>query len=557
MGESAATHEASGSVAARRPRWWRDLWWISAIVVLTAAVSLLWGLFGPEPAIRVSRETTLITEPLAGDGLPDYPAALLAMAGPAPPPEQNAAVLLLKTLGPLDLKPPQVSLVCGALGISTELPKSILTHPHHDAATGVSSDDFYAALARPWTGKDLPELEAWLVTNQRLIDQLVTASNLPRYWFPSADLWHDNGGLPISAASDPGRYRLISEILICRAMWHVGEGRHAEAWAELHAIYRIAVLVASSERKPLNVIEFLYAIWHREKSDTKIATALLAAPGLTRELLVRIRRDLAAIGPPPAAVDAVASDRIATLQSLTEMICRTPGGRAARVKEFKRCAFSKDRELFLWTRIDWNQVLELANDDYARIEAALRLPTFTDRRATLQGIQTGFRTDSAHWKQGSHRIMILLSLDYRSRYAAVRIRDGFMAERIGYLDIATRSHAEYELSRTAVALAQWKLDHEADGPPYPGRLDDLVPEYLPSMPNDPFSDAPLIYERRGDGYLLASVGQNGIYDGGVDLEGWIGGGEWHDTPQKVNRDKCDHVIRMPVPNRPFVRPESR
>ena len=79
-----------------------------------------------------------------------------------------------------------------------------------------------------------------------------------------------------------------------------------------------------------------------------------------------------------------------------------------------------------------------------------------------------------------------------------------------------------------------------------------MPQYLPAVPLDPFSDKPFIYERRGDGYLLASVGENGVYDGGDDRGGWIVRGAWRATSQDVDRDKSDIVVRMPVPPRPVA-----
>ncbi|MHC4404429.1 MAG: hypothetical protein ACYTG0_32650 [Planctomycetota bacterium] len=48
----------------------------------------------------------------------------------------------------------------------------------------------------------------------------------------------------------------------------------------------------------------------------------------------------------------------------------------------------------------------------------------------------------------------------------------------------------------------------------PERLTDLVPEYLSAVPEDPFSEEPLIYRRTPTGYMLYSVGHNRRDDGG-------------------------------------------
>ncbi len=43
---------------------------------------------------------------------------------------------------------------------------------------------------------------------------------------------------------------------------------------------------------------------------------------------------------------------------------------------------------------------------------------------------------------------------------------------------------------------------------YPGKLSDLVPTYLPYLPNDPFSAEPFIYQRRGKGWIMYSIGND-------------------------------------------------
>lgn len=64
----------------------------------------------------------------------------------------------------------------------------------------------------------------------------------------------------------------------------------------------------------------------------------------------------------------------------------------------------------------------------------------------------------------------------------------------------------------ALALRAYRLDQGA----YPGELSDLVPDYLDSIPQDPFAgDAPLRYRIDGDRYVLYSIGPDGVDDGGT------------------------------------------
>ncbi len=207
---------ATGVAAERRPqRWWCDLRWITAGVVTVSVVWLAWGLFGPEPAIRVSRETTYVIEPLDADGLPDYAAAWLAMAGPAPPPEENAAVLLLQTCWPLVISR-DLPAVCRSLGIPKDPPSEILREPHHDAASGISRQTCEEVGGRPWTTDAFPEMAAWLRENQVTIDRIVAASKRPRYWLPIESWLPSHGGLPVTASHFITTMHGMSRILMSR-----------------------------------------------------------------------------------------------------------------------------------------------------------------------------------------------------------------------------------------------------------------------------------------------------------------------------------------------------
>lgn len=67
------------------------------------------------------------------------------------------------------------------------------------------------------------------------------------------------------------------------------------------------------------------------------------------------------------------------------------------------------------------------------------------------------------------------------------------------------------LLQTHLALRAFKLDFEH----LPANLDRLAPDYFKQLPNDPFSDNPLVYLPHATGYQLYSVGPNGTDDGGT------------------------------------------
>lgn len=74
-----------------------------------------------------------------------------------------------------------------------------------------------------------------------------------------------------------------------------------------------------------------------------------------------------------------------------------------------------------------------------------------------------------------------------------------------------RTQAQLRSARVSLAVGDYAPAHGA----LPETLDALVPEYLRSVPLDPFDDQPLRYRREGEGFIVYSVGDNLVDDGGV------------------------------------------
>jgi len=547
---------------ARPKRWWNDLRWITAGVITITLAFLAWGLFGPEPRIRVSRETTYFTEPLAADGLPDYRAAILALEGPKPPPEENAAAGLLQVCWPLGIPDSHLPAVCEGLGIPCVAPEQPLREPHRDAATKVSRDDFEAALEKPWTSADLPELAAWLSENEAAIDQVVAACDRPRYWLPSPSLLREETE-PLFSLILQGSwgFREAARVLKCRAMWHLGEGRHAEAWRDVRAIYRLAQLLVAPERRAEAVITPLLAGSLDAMADEAMTHALLADETLPRDLLAKIRLDLHRLGRSGRITDFFPMERATVVDRLVFIGCRESGGRAGRGSYLGIGLYKKRGNpfaaLLLRTSIDWNEILKRANEVFDRHDSAWKLPTFAERRAALNQSEADFVARGKSWGGARMAFMVLVNRGARSECLGARLMNEAMPALASVVDTITVTEARFILVQTAAALAAWRLDHKPNGKKYPERLDELVPTYLPAVPIDPFSDKPLIYERRDDGYLLTSIGKNCLYDGGSDGSGWIVNGEWQDEERiRTHNDDYDLVVRMPVPRRPFAKRET-
>ena len=103
--------------------------------------------------------------------------------------------------------------------------------------------------------------------------------------------------------------------------------------------------------------------------------------------------------------------------------------------------------------------------------------------------------------------------------------------------MAWRLRARRSAVVTILALKRWQL---AKGE-YPESLDELVAEkYLAALPQDPYSDAELKYERRGDDFVLYSLGADFDDDGGQDNQWGEGEGGGDRVFWPVESKKPEH-----------------
>jgi hypothetical protein len=133
-----------------------------------------------------------------------------------------------------------------------------------------------------------------------------------------------------------------------------------------------------------------------------------------------------------------------------------------------------------------------------------QLPAF-EQPAAIEAAETGLR----------HRKGILLR---QARYMPELIRR------------VTQEGVWSGLAVTALAVERYRLARGG----LPQALDQLVPDYLAAVPQDPFDGTPLRYQRTDRGFLVYSVGEDGKDDGGKE-RGAEGQGESYDLLFRVER----------------------
>ncbi len=579
------------------------------IAMVRACVAFCTGLFGPDVPPALGPDTTVIVEPLAADGLPDYAAYARSLLGSGTPPHENAAVPLLAACWPADInkrdlptvcreigapdKPPRFATIDNAWSFDAEMREALtrlvedrLGHENSSRDSLLDLEDAVAGL--PWRGDEVPPLRDWLDERAPAFDLILKASGRPRFYLPQVHLLESNRTNALcSAHGETGALRYASRRLSLRAMRLLGEGRSAEAWRDILAIHKFVRLATGPNHRG-NIINHLMAV-ALSHCACEATLRLLDTPHLPEAEIAAIQRDLASFPPFINRRGCWEMDRLTAVACVIDSATMP---RLARAETIQNSSFLLGDDpgisLLFLAGIDWNQVLRSVNRFSDTLRDAYCNLCWSDRRASLRALDNHMRaaivgespeqaarrffkrlfggnaaaTHSPLQDMAANTVNGLRCL-IRAANAVAQDRSA-RSETAGEILIVrlfpaimeadtslTRAEAQFALTRVAAALAVWRSGKGRGH--YPERLDDLVPGIFAEMPTDPFTGKPFIYERRGDGYVLYSLGPDENDDEGTDYNRAIVKGEWSDDTSHVGEtDGTDVVVCLPMPKHPIL-----
>ncbi|MEX2309100.1 MAG: hypothetical protein WD738_15990 [Pirellulales bacterium] len=507
------------------------MWWLGGFFFLLLLL-FFYQLFGPNPPIIVSRETTYVTEPLKPNGLPDYEQYVLDLYRNDVTPENNAAIPLLQLLFPSQVSPTDLRAIVDELGMEEAAPSRDSLEvvvgetnraapwrwlfPRWTSQKNLLNVDAWAermtgqAVWRPWTSDQAPPLAKWLASNKQSLDLILEASRRPRYFAPSPTLLNDTHDLLVNMVF-PQRNNLLivltqtireaCRVLLARAMWHLGEGRTVDAWQDLQALHRLSGLLSQG-------LTFIERSCARDVSTMACyaTETLLHLANLTVDEARQIHRDLIQLQ--PLSGEARSLEHHERLFALDVFVYVGSGGepdQLNRLVENLDLIFGPIES----SSIDWNIVLRETNRGYDRLAAAVRLSDRAARTRAMKALEKDLRARLA--RRG--RTLSEFADEGLSRHERSQLfGDWFLGliEPQRALAAEDRANAKLELTRLAAALAIYRAEHER----YPEKLESLVPGILKEPPRDLFHAKPYIYQPERDGYLLYSTGEDGVDDDG-------------------------------------------
>ncbi|MEZ6072103.1 MAG: hypothetical protein R3C10_18060 [Pirellulales bacterium] len=402
------------------------------------------------------------------------------------------------------------------------------------ATEEVATELHHRAMARPWQSSRLPSMDEWLNENRAYLDKVVEASKRPKMHAPlfSDEQYQgpDLVGVDIAIVQD---VRDACRVLRARALNRVAEGRYEEAFEDTMAVHRLARLEGSGP----TVVHYIVGL-ACDGMACELVLALAADEDVPERMLQKALRDVSGLERWKGMADRFdEAERLAALDTALTLY-RDPSlsglGGGKESSTISRLAASS---------VDWNFVLTRINGEYDDLADASRNPGDEQRQQKL--VENEEALDDAAKMTPGCAAWCAISRQARSAWIANTVLRLMMPASHAALTAEVRTNLSLDLATTALAIALYRTRHGE----YPETLDLLVPEIMDDVPVDAFADGPFHYERRGEGYLLYSIGQDGRDDGATNEWTRIRDGEWisGDEVEEYGPDGDDLVVRVPMP----------
>ena len=468
----------------------RRIWRVAIYIVCTLLIVLAIDLILVQLGRRIphSYSTTRITEPTLSNGDIDYLTAIENHFGTGVTNENNAAPLILLALGRKALPPNQPpNGITDRLGMPP-LPETGDYFQEQDKFYEVAQkaddpkNELIPLMTHPWKATDRPRTAAWLAANEKPLAVMIEASKRPRYFMPA------NGGTRPESLGEIllPHLRLVRDAgraLVCRAMLKIQAGDIEGAHEDLLAAHGLAHALAQG----ITLIDRLvsYAI----DNIACTAEASIAASGkLDASQAKRWLADFQQLPPSAGIADCVDNGERYFFLDAMQLASRKGMARLMEILGSWDSQYSM-RPYILWhfVPVRMARSAEIGNHFYDRLTQVMSMPLGQPRRQAIVDLGKEFNA-LAPWNWTSV---------FRSDWPLPLM----MFNRQQMEDRIDTAQVHRDLATTALNLAVIKSERGTYPPMF-------------AMSEDLFSGKPLVYRPTNNGYVLYSVGPNGLDDVG-------------------------------------------
>lgn len=519
--------------------------------------------------IEIGKETTGITKPLDAQGYVDYVEAANQRMSKGVTPENNFEVVVRRVLGPQEISEPYHEEYFRRLGIPVPTEGKFfvdyLAFVQSESLTEEQRDALFEEDERigsqPWNSKDFPRAAKWLESEKAHLDALVQGSQRPRNYTPyiGGDFDEKDPGPRMIAVLLPSaqQQRSIARALNKRVMLRIGEGRFDEAWSDLQGMHRVARHAASG----LTLIEALVGL-AIDSIAFQGEAQLLASPDLTTDQCKRFLADLRTlpamssmadkidVGERWMGLDCVTSIGRKNVKDLVQMLntineLSDAGARAdvpvglsfvSTEDDSKEEAEKDPKARPLEYTIDWNVTLRLMNGWYDRLAAAAREPDFAKRAKAFESINDDLKRLAAE-SQNPTKILFRLAANPKPREELGRtIGNILVALLVPAIQTVRTAEDRAIARRDLITLGFAARVYRAEKGRSPRTLEELVPTYAKAIPEDAMTGEAYSYAATKTGFVIYSLGDNRVDDGGRGYDDRTDAREdWDDIAVRVGK----------------------
>ncbi len=366
------------------------------------------------PKITISKETTWATEPLGPNGGVDYVTLFNQRAARGVTLENNAAVILVRALGPA----PE-----GGRGVSDHYYELLGIDPL--PKDGPYFDYFWkwrdrngkkllpggekefegwetAANSRPWIAQEFPDLAEWLADMEAPLRVAAEASERSEFFSPSPE----NADEPLcrGSLSVQSKTRTLCRTLVTRAMLRLGEEDRFAAWNDLLVAHRLARLIG---RGPFGMHGLVGYGTEREVIAGELQ--LISATQPSSKFTSRYLKQLGQLPPLSPTIDKIDGFDRAMYLDACQQLARSRLSKNDFRDDSDAVWLAKFVEQEIHRQVDWNAVLRTGNRRFDQLVAALRRPTYRDREAALRPLDEEFTAMAERRKQAAELFASLKS----------------------------------------------------------------------------------------------------------------------------------------------------
>jgi hypothetical protein len=380
----------------------------------------------------------------------------------------------------------------------------------------------YTDKRRLWTANEFPKVASWLALNERAMQLVYESSKRPRFYEPLIV----TSSLYEGSMSHPAELRRVAQAFSLRAMLNAAKDDIRAASDDLMAVHRLARAVG---QQPM-MINVLLSLEFDDQA-CRAEQSLLSKRNLSASDWLKLKRNVEDLPSLPTMLETFeTTERFAFLDTAA-LVARNGFDEFRRIVGGGQPLSDNQKNMFagLSAMTDWDRVLRNGNSWYDRLADAVRKPTHKERIDAIAKVAAEFdELKTTHKKKYAHDLLRSPREATSDLVCNIFLLVVFPPTTIAE-DPWARSEMRLELITLGFAMAAYRADHGS----YPSKLAELSPKYITAIPKDLFADGELHYKLNADGYVIYSVGPNGVDDGGKGMDEAKNGESWDDIALRI------------------------